>query len=185
MIPNRNEALGLLKEYNSEDHLLKHAYSVEAAMKRFAREFGEDEVYWGTVGLLHDLDYEKWPDEHCLKTRDLMREHGIDESFIHSVMSHGYGICTDVYPDHRMEKVLYTIDELTGLITAAALMRPSRSVMDLEVKSLKKKFKDKRFAAKVDRDLITKGADMLGMELDRVMELTIEGMREASDLIGL
>ena len=185
MVPNREQALALLREYNSEEHLIKHAYAVEAVMRRFAREFGEDEAYWGTVGLLHDLDYEKWPEQHCLKSAELMRQNDIDEAFIHAVMSHGWGLCTEVKPELKMELVLYTIDELTGLITAAALMRPSKSVSDMELKSLKKKFKDKAFAAKVDRSIIKNGAELLGLPLDEVMQLSIEGMREAAEALGL
>lgn len=177
MIPTREEAFALLKEFNSEEHLINHGLAVEAVMKRFAKEFGEDENYWGTVGLLHDLDYEKWPEQHCIKTGELMRERNIDEAFIHAVMSHGYGLCCDVKPELKMEKVLYTIDELTGLITAAALMRPSKSTLDLEVKSLNKKFKDKAFAAKIDRNVIKGGAEMLEMPLNDVMQIAIEGMR--------
>ncbi len=177
MIPTREEAFALLKEFNSEEHLINHGLAVEAVMKRFAKEFGEDENYWGTVGLLHDLDYEKWPEQHCIKTGELMRERNIDEAFIHAVMSHGYGLCCDVKPELKMEKVLYTIDELTGLITAAVLMRPSKSTLDLEVKSLNKKFKDKAFAAKIDRNVIKGGAEMLEMPLNDVMQLAIEGMR--------
>ena len=181
----RTEALALLKEYNSEDHLLKHAYAVEAVMRRFAREFGEDEEYWGIVGLLHDLDYEKWPDQHCIKTGELLRENGFEEAFIHAVMSHGWGICCDVKPELKMELVLYTIDELTGLIMASALMRPGRSIIGMELKSLKKKFKDKRFAAKVDRELIAGGAELLTLPLETVMQLSIEGMTEAAEALGL
>ena len=177
MVPSREEAFKLLCEFNSEEHLIKHGLAVEATMKRFAKEFGEDEAYWGTVGLLHDLDYEKWPEQHCIKTGELMRERNIDEDFIHAVMSHGYGLCCDVKPEKKMEMVLYTIDELTGLITAAALMRPSKSTLDLEVKSLNKKFKDKAFAAKIDRNVIKNGAEMLGMPLADVMQIAIEGMR--------
>ena len=148
-------------------------------------KYGEDEDFWGIVGLLHDLDYEKYPEEHCKKTREIMEERNIDDAYIHAIECHGYGLCTDVEPKERMEIVLYTIDELTGLITAAALMRPSKSVMDLELKSVKKKFKDKRFAAGVNRDVITKGAEQWGVPLDEVISETILGMREVAESIGL
>lgn len=154
-------------------------------MRYFARKYGEDEDFWGIVGLLHDLDYEKYPEEHCKKTREIMEERNIDDAYIHAIECHGYGLCTDVEPKERMEIVLYTIDELTGLITAAALMRPSKSVMDLELKSVKKKFKDKRFAAGVNRDVITKGAEQWGVPLDEVISETILGMREVAESIGL
>ena len=154
-------------------------------MRYFARKYGEDEDFWGIVGLLHDLDYEKYPEEHCKKTREIMEERNIDDAYIHAIECHGYGLCTDVEPKERMEIVLYTIDELTGLSTAAALMRPSKSVMDLELKSVKKKFKDKRFAAGVNRDVITKGAEQWGVPLDEVISETILGMREVAESIGL
>lgn len=181
----REEAWNLLTEYNQSDALLKHALMVEAVMRHFAKLEGEDEDLWGVVGLLHDLDYEKYPEEHCKKTAEIMREHGVDEFYIHATCSHGYGICCDVKPEHKMEKVLFATDELTGLINATCLMRPSRSVLDLELKSLKKKFKDKRFAAGVDREIIRRGCETLGMELDDVMRETIAGMQEHAEEIGL
>lgn len=154
-------------------------------MARFARLDGEDKEVWGAAGLLHDLDYEKFPEEHCKKAEEIMRERGIDEVYIHALRCHGYGICTDTKPESKMEKVLFTIDELTGLINALCLMRPSKSVLDLEVKSLKKKFKDKSFAAGVNRDVVRSGCEMLGMELDDVIRETIEGMKEKAEEIGL
>ena len=181
----REEALSLLKQYNESDALLKHAYAVEAVMRRFAARFGEDPDAWGLVGLLHDVDYEKWPDEHLQVAPRILQEAGFDEAFIRAVCAHGYGLCSDVKPELPVEKTIYTIDELTGLITAAALMRPSRSVMDMEVKSVKKKFKDKHFAAGVNRDVILSGCDMLGMTLDDVIAESIEGMRDAHEALGL
>lgn len=181
----REEALSLLKQYNESDALLKHAYAVEAVMRRFAARFGEDPDAWGLVGLLHDVDYEKWPDEHLQVAPRILQEAGFDEAFIRAVCAHGYGLCSDVKPELPVEKTIYTIDELTGLITAAALMRPSRSVMDMEVKSVKKKFKDKHFAAGVNRDVILSGCDMLGMTLDNVIAESIEGMRTVHEALGL
>ncbi len=182
---NRDEAYELLKRYTSTTFLLRHALSVEAVMRRFAELTNSDVEYWGIVGLLHDIDYEKWPEQHCKKAPELLREAGFDEAFIHAVVCHGYGLVTNVEPKLQMEKVLYTIDELTGLVSAAALMRPSKSILDMEVKSLKKKFKDKTFAAKVDRSVIQNGCDMLGMPLDEVMLHTLEGMKTVADQIGL
>ncbi len=181
----REDAWKLFREYNESDSLVKHGLAVEGVMRRFARRYGEGEEKWGIVGLLHDLDYEKYPDEHCIKTQEIMRERGIDEDYIHAVASHGYGLCCDVKPEETMEWVLYTIDELTGLVTAAALMRPSKSVMDMEVKSVRKKFKDKHFAAGVNREVVTKGAEVLGLSLDEVIEETILGMRDVAEAIGL
>lgn len=181
----REDAWKLFTEYNESESLIKHGLSVEGVMRHFARKYGEDEEKWGIIGLLHDLDYEKYPEEHCLKVQEIMRSRGIDEDYIHAIASHGYGICCDVEPAERMEWILYTIDELTGLVTAAALMRPSHSVMDMEVKSVKKKFKDKHFAAGVNREVIIAGAEKLGLSLDEVIEETILGMREVADTIGL
>ncbi len=181
----RDMALTLLRKYNESDALLRHAYAVEGVMRHFAARFGEDADYWGLVGLLHDIDYEKWPEEHLAVAPRLLAEGGLDEAFIHAVLSHGWGLCTDVKPEKRMEIVLYTIDELTGLITAAAYMRPSRSVMDMEVKSVKKKFKDKSFAAGVDREVILRGCEMLELSLDEVIEDAIAGMREVHEALGL
>ena len=184
-MPDREQALALLKQYNESDSLVRHALAVEAVMRRFARRYGEDENYWGIVGLLHDVDYEKWPEEHLQVAPRLLFEAGYDEDFVHAVLAHGYGLCSNAKPEKTMEKVLYTIDELTGLVTAAAYMRPSRSVMDMEVKSVKKKFKDKGFAAGVDRDVILSGCEMLGLDLDDVIAETIEGMRDVHEALLL
>lgn len=181
----RNKALSVLKQYNQNEALIRHALSVEAVMREFAAAAGEDVEYWGTVGLLHDVDYEQYPQMHCKKAPELLEAAGYDEAFIHAVISHGYGLCADVEPLLYMEKVLYTVDELTGLIAATALMRPSRSVMDLEVKSVKKKFKDKAFAAGVNREVINNGCTMLGMELDDVIGRCIAGMKTVAQDIGL
>jgi predicted hydrolase (HD superfamily) len=184
--PTRAEAWDLLREYNKSESLLNHALTVEGVMQYFARLLNQEDIdKWGIIGLLHDLDYEMYPDEHCLKVQKILRENDIDEEYIHAIASHGYGICCDIEPIHLMEKVLYTIDELTGLITAAAIMRPSKSVLDLELKSVKKKYKSKGFAAGVDRTIIENGAKMLGMDLDYIIEHTILAMREIADSIGL
>ncbi len=176
----RDEAWQLLCAYNKEPFHLRHGEVVEGAMRYFARElgYGEEEDFWGLVGLLHDLDFEMYPDQHCTMTQQIMRERGMDERLIHAVASHGYGLCSDVQPEHEMEKVLYAVDELTGLLGAAARMRPSKSVSDLELSSAKKKFKDKKFAAGCSRDVIQNGADMLGWSLDDLIAKTILAMRE-------
>lgn len=177
---NREEAWNLLRQYNTESFHLRHALTVEGIMRYFAKELGyaDQEEYWGIVGLLHDLDFELYPEEHCVKSQELMREHGVDESIIRSNASHGWGLtAANIEPEHQMEKVLFAIDELSGLIGAAALMRPSKSVQDMELKSLKKKFKDKHFAAGCSRDVIKQGADILGWPLDELMEKTIAAMR--------
>lgn len=181
----REEAWELLTEYTKTPALRKHALAVEAVMRHFARLRGEEEEMWGIAGLLHDLDYEKFPTEHCKKAEEIMKEHGIDDIYIRAMNCHAYGICTDVKPESQMAKVLFTIDELTGLINALCLMRPSRSVLDLEVKSVKKKFKDKSFASGVNRDVVRSGCEMLGMELDEVIRETIAGMKEKAQEIGL
>ncbi len=181
----REKAWELLTEYNKSPSLINHALSVEAAMKEFARVNGEDETMWGVVGLIHDLDYEMYPTEHCKKSEQILRENDVDEFYIRAMLSHGFGICTEVEPQSKLEKVLYTIDELTGLIYALCLMRPSKSVLDLELKSVKKKFKDKSFAAGVNREVVQKGCDMLGLPLDEVMQTTINGMKQSAELIGL
>ena len=181
----RNEDLALLKEYNESDALVKHGLAVEGVMRHFARKYGEDEEKWGIVGLLHDLDYEKYPDQHCVKVQEIMQERDIDPEIIRAVATHGYGICVDIEPQSQMEKVLYTIDELTGLVNATAIMRPSKSVLDLETKSVKKKFKSKGFAAGVDREIIKKGCERLEMDLGDVIEEVILGMREVCDAIDL
>jgi len=176
---DRQKAWTLLTEYNQEAFHLRHAVTVEGVMRWFARElgYGEQEEFWAIAGLLHDLDFELWPEQHCVKVQELMKEKDLDEKLIHAVASHGYGICCDVEPVHEMEKVLFAVDELTGLIGAAALMRPSKSVKDMEVKSVKKKFKDKAFAAGCNRDIIRTGAERLGWELDKLMEYTLKGMQ--------
>lgn len=184
-VPTREEAWGLLLEYNKSDSLIKHALCVEGVLRYMARRRGEDEEKWGIIGLVHDLDYERYPQEHCRKTPEILRERGWPEDYIRAIVSHGWGLCSDVEPVETMEKVLYAVDELTGLITAAALVRPSRSVLDLEVKSVKKKWKDKAFAAGVKRDVIEKGAQMLGMDLWALIEEVIHGMREVADAIDL
>ncbi len=183
--PTRETALVLLKEFNQSESLIKHALAVEAVMRRFARQRGQDEEKWGVVGLVHDLDYEKFPDQHCRKTEAILRERGWPEEIIRAVVSHGWGICSDVMPESEMEKVLFAVDELTGLVTTSALVRPSRSVLDMEASSVKKKWKDKRFAAGVDRSIIEKGAAMLGMDLAALITETILGMREVAEDIGL
>ena len=175
----REEAWKLLTEFNKDEFHLKHAQIVEGVMRYFANELGySDEAdFWANVGLLHDLDFELYPEEHCKKEAEIMRERGIDERLIHAVVSHGYGITVDVKPEHEMEKVLYATDELTGLIGAVALMRPSKSVQDLELKSVKKKYKSANFAAGCSREVIQRGADMLGWTLDELIERTIAAMR--------
>jgi len=184
-IPTRDEAYALLLKYNSSESLIKHALSVEGVMRHFAGLFGEDEEKWGIIGLVHDLDYEKYPEEHCKKVRELLEQENWPESYIRAIQSHGWNICCDVEPIERMENVLYTIDELTGLIYATVLMRPNKSVMDLEVKSVLKKMKSKGFAAGVNREVIHAGAQRLNMDLNQVIEETIKGMRKVSDAIGL
>jgi len=174
-----------LCRYNDSPALITHALAVEGVMRHFARLLGEDEQKWGSIGLMHDIDYQMFPDQHCIKAREILMEHGVDDEYIHAIMSHGYDICCDVEPEHVMEKVLFTVDELTGLINACAIMRPSRSVLDLELKSVKKKYKDRRFAAGVNREVIEKGASMLNMDLDYVIAETISGMREVAEAIGL
>lgn len=181
----REEALELLKKYNKEPFHIQHGLTVEGVMRWFARElgYGEDEEYWGITGLLHDIDFELYPQEHCQKAPQLLREGGVGEDMIRSICSHGYGICSDVEPVHQMEKVLFAADELTGLIGAAALMRPSKSVMDMEVSSVKKKFKDKRFAAGCSRDVIRQGAQNLGWELGDLFEKTLQAMKSCETQI--
>lgn len=183
--PTREEAWALLTEFNQSDSLIKHALCVESVMRYVARKKGEDEDKWGIIGLVHDLDYERFPGEHCTKTQEILTERGWPEDYIRAVVSHGWGLCSDVEPKSDMEKVLYAIDELTGLITAVALVRPSKSVMDLTPKSVKKKWKDKAFAAGVDRSIIERGAAMLGVDIPELVEDTIMGMREVADAIGL
>lgn len=183
---SRNEAVELLKKYNKDAFHLHHAYTVEAVMRYFAEKlgYGEDADFWATVGLLHDIDFEMYPEEHCKKAPELLREGGANEELIHAVCSHGYGICVDVEPVHEMEKVLFACDELTGLIGACALMRPSKSCKDMELKSLKKKYKDKKFAAGCSRDIIAKGAQLLGWTLDELLESTLEAMKATEDAVA-
>ena len=183
-MPNREDAFNLLKKYNG-GALVNHGLSVEGAMRYFAKKDGEDEEKWGIVGLLHDLDYEKYPNEHCHKTKEIMEPLGYSDEIIRAIMSHAYEICTDVEPISKMEKTLYAVDELTGLITACALVRPSKSVMDLELKSVKKKFKQKSFAAGADREVMRKGADMLGISLDELISETILSLRVIAPSLGL
>lgn len=184
--PTRSEAYALLIEFNKTQSLIRHALAVEAVMVHFAELFNESDIEkWRIIGLVHDLDYEMYPDEHCKKVREILTERNWPEDYIRAIQSHGWKICTDVEPVERMEKVLYATDELTGLITATALMRPSKSILDLPLKSVKKKWKDRGFAAGVDRSIIEEGARMLGMELEQVMEETINGMRKVADEIGL
>ena len=180
----RAQALALLQKYNREPFHIFHGLTVEGTMRYFAREMGENEDFWGLVGLLHDVDFEKYPEQHCLKAPELLSEIGAEPEFIHAVRSHGYGICCDVEPTLPMERVLFAADELTGLIGAAARMRPSKRVMDMEVASLKKKFKDKKFAAGCSRDVITQGAERLGWTLEELMEKTILAMRSCEDSVN-
>ncbi len=184
MAYTKQEALELLEEFNKGDFHLKHAHIVGDVMRWFAVQLGyQDEAdFWEIVGLLHDLDFEMYPDEHCIKSQEIMRERQLDEKLIHATASHGYGLCCDIKPEHTMEKVLFAVDELTGLIGAVAVMRPSKSVNDLEVKSVKKKFKDKKFAAGCSRDVIMQGAQMLGWELDGLIEKTILAMRDSENV---
>jgi len=183
--PTREEALALLRQYNKNESLIKHAMAVEGVMRYIARKRGEDEEKWGVVGLIHDLDYEQFPDQHCKKTEEILKENDWPEEYIRAAVSHGWGICTDVKPESDMEKVLYAIDELTGLVVTSALVRPSKSVMDMKTKSVKKKWKQKQFAAGVDRSIIEKGAEMLGVELGELITDTIMGMRDVAVEIGL
>lgn len=182
----REKAWDLLRKYNKEEFHLKHALTVEGVMKYFAKELGyeEEKEMWGIVGLLHDLDFEMYPEEHCIKSQEIMKENGIDETIIRATASHGYGLTVDIKPEHQMEKILYATDELTGLIGAVTLMRPSKSTMDLELKSVKKKFKDKKFAAGCSRDVISNGAEMLGWSLDELIDRTILAMRSCEKYIN-
>ena len=184
-IPTREEAWSLFKKYNESESLTKHALAVEAVMRYMARKYNEDEEKWGIIGLIHDLDYEKYPELHCKKTEEILNEEGWPEEYVRAVISHGWEVVTDVKPESLLEKVLFTIDELTGLVVTSALVRPSKSILDMKAKSVKKKWKDKRFAAGVDRSIIEKGALMLDMEISDVITDTIMGMREVADSIGL
>lgn len=185
-IPNREEAYELLKEYNKDESLIKHALSVEAVMLHFAELFKEeDKEKWRIIGLVHDLDYELYPEEHCKKTKEILENRNWPQDYIRAIQSHGWKLCTDVEPIEKMEKVLYTTDELTGLIAATALVRPSKSILDMKVKSVKKKWNQKSFAAGVNREVIENGANMLGMELTKVIEETIKAMQKVAEDIGL
>ena len=181
----REQALALLKRYNQEPFHIQHALTVEGVMRWYANElgYGADADYWATVGLLHDIDFERWPEEHCRKAPELLRESGVGEDMIHSICSHGYGLCCDIEPEHEMEKVLFSADELTGLIGAAALMRPSRSVADMEPSSVKKKFKDKKFAAGCSREVISQGAERLGWELADLFDRTLRAMQSCEESV--
>lgn len=182
----RDEAFLLLKKYNKDPFHIRHALTVEGVMKWFAKEegYGEDEEYWGIVGLLHDIDFEEYPEEHCIKAPELLRKAGVSEDVIHGVCSHGYELTVDVKPEHDMEKTLYATDELTGLIWAAALIRPSKSVQDMEVKSVKKKYKSANFAAGCSREVIERGADMMGIELSELIQKTILAMRSCEESVN-
>ena len=183
---SRDAALAALKKHNKEPFHIQHGLTVEGVMRWYAGQlgYGEDADFWATVGLLHDIDFEMWPERHCVKAPELLKEAGCGEDLIHAVCSHGYGLCCDVKPEHEMEKVLFAADELTGLIGAAALMRPSKSVQDMELKSIKKKFKDKKFAAGCSRDVILQGAENLGWSIDELMEKTLEAMRSCEASIS-
>ena len=183
--PTREEALALLKQYNQSEALIKHGLAVEAVMRYCARKRGQDEEQWGVIGLVHDLDYEQFPEQHCHKTEEILREQQWPEEYVRAMLSHGWGICTDVEPQTDLEKTLYAMDELTGLVAATALVRPSKSVLDMAPKSVKKKWKDKAFAAGVNREVIDKGAAMLGVDRNVLIEDAIMGMREAAEEIGL
>ena len=180
----KEQALALLRQYNESEALVQHGREVGAILEHFAQKAGEDPDYWGSVGLLHDVDYEKYPEEHCKKAVDILKEVGYDEAFIHAVVSHGYGLCSDVAPEKTMEKVLFAADELTGLIGAAAKMRPSKSCTDMELSSLKKKFKDKKFAAGCSRDVIRQGAENLGWELDELLGKVLAAMAESEAAVA-
>lgn len=180
----REQALPLFLRYNTERFHIQHALTVEEVMRWYARELGYDPNYWGLIGLLHDIDYEMYPNQHCLKAAEILKEEGYGDDVIHAVCSHAYGIMVDVKPEHEMEKVLFTVDELTGLIGAAALMRPSKSVSDMEVKSVRKKFNDKIFAAKCSREIIRQGAEMLGWELEKVFAMTLYAMQDSETAVA-
>ncbi len=184
-VPTRDEAFALLKQYNTNEALIKHALAVEAVMRYSARQRGQDVEKWGAIGLVHDLDYEQFPAQHCHKSEEILREREWPEEYIRAVLSHGWGLCSDVQPQTDLEKTLYTMDELTGLIAATALVRPSKSVLDVEVKSVKKKWKEKSFAAGVNREVIEKGAAMLGVDLSELIGGAILAMREVAGPIGL
>lgn len=177
----REDAIKLLKKYNKEEFHIRHAVTVEQMMRYFARKYNENEEFWGLAGLLHDIDYEMYPEEHCKRAPEMLKEINANDELIHAICSHGYGICTDIEPEHKMEKILFAIDELSGLIWATAKMRPSQSTKDMELQSLKKKYKDKKFAAGCSRDIISKGAELLGWELDELLRNALEAMQEVED----
>ncbi len=185
MKPTRENALELFKQYNQSESLYKHAIAVESVMKYFAEKFNKDIEKWSIVGLIHDLDYEKFPDQHCTMTRKILEENEWPEDYIRAVVSHGWGICSDTQPEHIMEKVLYATDELTGLVTTSVLVRPDKNIHELKVKSVMKKWKDKKFAAGVDRNIILKGAEMLKMDISELTEETIEAMKKVAPVLGL
>lgn len=184
-VPTREATWKLIEEYLPSDQMRRHSLAVEAVMRHMARKCGEDEEMWGIIGLAHDIDYERHPEEHCRKAPEILRNAGWPEDYIRAVVSHGWGICSDVEPVTKLEKTLFTIDELTGLVSASALVRPSKSILDLPVKSVTKKWKDKAFAAGADRSVIEKGGAMMGVELNELIADTIEGMKTAADAIGL
>jgi predicted hydrolase (HD superfamily) len=183
--PTRETALNLFRKFNKSESLSKHALSVEGVMRYMAKKSGEDEEKWGIIGLIHDLDYEMYPDQHCTMTEKILRENNWPEEYIRAVLSHGWGLATDIKPESLLEKTIYAVDELTGLVATSALVRPSKSVMDMEAKSVKKKWNDKKFAAGVDRSVIEKGAEMLGVNLDELITDCIMGMRQVAEEIGL
>lgn len=185
IVPTRDQALALFMKYNKSESLTKHAFAVEGVMKYMARKSGEDEEKWGIIGLIHDLDYEMFPEQHCKMTEKILKENNWPEDYIRAVLSHGWGLVTDIEPVSLLEKTIYAIDELTGLVATSALVRPSKSVLDMEARSVKKKWTDKRFAAGVDRSVIEKGAGMLGVSLDELITDCIIGMREVAEEIGL
>ena len=180
----RNKAWDLLRKYNKEPFHLRHALTVEGVMRYFAEQRGEDADFWGVAGLLHDIDFEMWPEEHCRRAPELLREGGADEAVVHAVCSHGWGECSDVEPVHEMEKLLFAADELTGLIWSASLMRPSKRVQDMELKSLKRKFKDKKFAAGCSREIILKGAELCGLTIEELMQQPLDAMRATEDEVN-
>jgi predicted hydrolase (HD superfamily) len=185
VLPTRETALELLKKYNKSESLLRHAFAVEGVMRYMARKSGEDEEKWGVIGLIHDLDYEMYPDQHCIMTKKILVENNWPEEYIRAVLSHGWGLASDVEPVTKIEKTIYAIDELTGLVATSALVRPSKSVLDMEARSVKKKWNDRKFAAGVNRSVIEKGAEMLGVSLDELITNCIMGMREVAKEIGL
>jgi putative nucleotidyltransferase with HDIG domain len=185
IIPTHEQALALLRKYNKSESLLKHAFAVEGVMKYMAKKAGEDEEKWGIIGLIHDLDYEMYPEQHCKMTEKILKENRWPEEYIRAVLSHGWELASDIMPVSKLEKTIYAVDELTGLVTTSALVRPSKSVLDMEARSVRKKWNDKRFAAGVDRSVIEKGAAMLGVSLDELIADCIMGMREVAEQIGL